>query len=53
VNENLLNTIENLRKQMILVGMSRGFTSEETINLSRKLDILINLQMKLFGNLTA
>jgi len=38
--------IEKLRKKMISVGMSNGFTSAETIQLSRKLDYLINLQMR-------
>lgn len=49
---NLLKNIETVRKQMIYVGMSSGFTSEETIKLSKKLDNLINLQMK-YRNMSA
>jgi hypothetical protein len=44
-NETLLKDIEKLRKKMIAVGLSKGFTSEETIKLSKKIDNLINLQM--------
>ncbi|MEH7177620.1 aspartyl-phosphate phosphatase Spo0E family protein [Neobacillus vireti] len=53
MKNDLVVKIENVRKQMINVGMSSGFTSEETIRLSKKLDNLINLQMKLFSNLSA
>lgn len=38
--------IESVRKKMISVGMLKGFTSDETIKLSKKLDCLINQQMK-------
>ena len=48
----LLKNIEMVRKQMINVGMSSGLTSEETIRLSKKLDNLINLQMK-YRNMSA
>ena len=48
----LLMNIEMIRKQMIYVGMSSGLTSEETIKLSKKLDNLINLQMK-YRNMSA
>ncbi|MCQ6281956.1 aspartyl-phosphate phosphatase Spo0E family protein [Bacillus sp. EB600] len=45
LDDNDLNElIEKLRKKMISVGMSKGLTSQETINLSRKLDNLLNLQ---------
>jgi hypothetical protein len=47
VNNDLFEQIEILRRKMIYVGMSKGFTSKETIILSEKLDSLINLQMRL------
>jgi hypothetical protein len=46
MNNDLRESIEQLRIKMISVGMSKGFTSEETIKLSKRLDYLINLQMK-------
>jgi 16S rRNA U1498 N3-methylase RsmE len=52
-NEALLKDIEKLRKKMIAVGSSRGFTSEETIRLSNKLDNLINLQMRILKEISA
>lgn len=45
-NEVLLKDIENLRKKMIAVGLSKGIASEEAIKLSKKLDNLINLKKK-------
>lgn len=42
----LIEHIEQLRKKMVTVGMAEGFTSDETIKLSKRLDYLINLQMK-------
>lgn len=53
VNNEILEHIENLRRKMISVGMSNGFTSEETIKLSKRLDNLINLQMTLTRKLSA
>ncbi|MCM2535291.1 aspartyl-phosphate phosphatase Spo0E family protein [Neobacillus pocheonensis] len=42
-NEDLIKKIETVRKKMISVGMSNGFTSPETIKLSQTLDNLFNL----------
>lgn len=52
-NEDLFIQIENLRLKMISVGLSKGFTSAETVRLSERLDRLINLQMGLIEELTA
>jgi hypothetical protein len=46
VVNDLFEEIENLRKKMIAVGMTNGFTSKETIKYSEKLDTLINQHMK-------
>jgi hypothetical protein len=46
VNNDLFEQIEKLRRKMISVGLASGFTSKDTIILSKKLDNLINLQMK-------
>lgn len=46
-NEDLMKKIEILRNKMILVGMSEGFTSPNTIRLSETLDKLINLKLSL------
>jgi hypothetical protein len=46
MNNDLRESIEQLRKKMISVGMSKGFTCDETIKLSKMLDHLINLQMR-------
>jgi hypothetical protein len=46
MNNDLRERIEKLRTKMISVGMSEGFTSDETVKLSKKLDHLINLQMR-------
>jgi hypothetical protein len=43
-NDELIKQIENLRGEMISVGMSKGLTSSETIKLSKKLDNLLNLK---------
>lgn len=43
VNKDLIKRIEKLRNKMISVGMTKGFTAEETINLSQELDNLLNL----------
>lgn len=37
----VLKKIEFLRKEMIHAGIHQGLTSEETLNVSRKLDIYI------------
>lgn len=39
--------IETLRREMITVGLSEGFTSSETIKISQILDRLINIQIGL------
>lgn len=44
-NVDLIIKIETLRKKMISVGLSKGFTSPETIKLSETLDKLLNIQM--------
>jgi hypothetical protein len=46
MNDNLLEHIEELREKMISVGMTHGLTSEETLKLSKKLDDLINQQIR-------
>ncbi|WP_313771776.1 aspartyl-phosphate phosphatase Spo0E family protein [Neobacillus niacini] len=50
MNIDLVDYIELVRDQMIFAGMSSGFTSEETVRLSKKLDTLLNLQMKILSN---
>jgi hypothetical protein len=52
-NEDLFVQIENLRIKMIRVGLSKGFTSVETVSLSERLDKLINLQMGLLTKISA
>jgi hypothetical protein len=52
-NEDLFIKIEHLRKTMISVGLSKGFTSVETVKLSERLDKLINLQMGLLNKISA
>ncbi|MFJ5762393.1 Spo0E family sporulation regulatory protein-aspartic acid phosphatase [Neobacillus sp. NPDC093182] len=42
IKEELIEQIESLRRTMISVGMSQGFTSTETIRLSKTLDELLN-----------
>ncbi|MCM3215056.1 aspartyl-phosphate phosphatase Spo0E family protein [Niallia taxi] len=51
MNIHLNEQIEKLRKNMISTGMMKGFTSEETILLSKRLDHLMNIQL-LFHNET-
>ncbi len=46
-NEDLFLQIENLRNKMITTGLSKGFTSVETVRLSERLDTLINEHMAL------
>jgi hypothetical protein len=41
INEDLMKKIELVRNKMISVGMSEGFTSPKTIQLSQTLDMLI------------
>lgn len=41
-NENLIDNIEKLRKEMITIGMKNGFECSQVINISQKLDLLIN-----------
>lgn len=43
MNIHLNEQIEKLRKNMISTGMMKGFTSEETILLSKRLDHLMNI----------
>ena len=52
-NEDLFVQIENLRNRMIRVGLSKGFTSVETVRLSERLDQLINIQMGLLSKISA
>ncbi|WML24736.1 aspartyl-phosphate phosphatase Spo0E family protein [Neobacillus sp. OS1-33] len=52
-NEDLFIQIENLRNKMVRAGLSKGFTSAETVTLSERLDKLINLQMGLLTNISA
>jgi hypothetical protein len=52
-NEDLFIKIEHLRKTMISVGLSKGFTSVETVRLSERLDKLINIQMGLLNKISA
>lgn len=40
-NLELLGLIENLRREMICVGLKEGLSSEKTIEISQKLDIYI------------
>jgi hypothetical protein len=46
-NTDLLKQIELVRKKMVSVGMSKGFTSADTIKLSKMLDSLLNSEMRL------
>ncbi|WP_256860537.1 aspartyl-phosphate phosphatase Spo0E family protein [Paraliobacillus ryukyuensis] len=39
---NLLSKIEILRHKMIEIALIKGFTSQESINLSKELDELLN-----------
>jgi hypothetical protein len=52
-NKDLFMQIENLRIRMITVGLSKGFTSVETVSLSQRLDKLINMQMNLLNKISA
>ena len=53
MNYHLNKQIEILRENMISTGMAQGFTSKETILLSKKLDNLMNLQMMIHKGETA
>lgn len=44
--KNLQQEIENLRKKMVETANKKGFTSSETIELSQKLDLLLNENLK-------
>ena len=52
-NDDLFVQIENLRNNMIRVGLSKGLNSVETVKLSERLDKLINLQMGQFTKISA
>lgn len=39
--ERILNRIENVRKEMINIGLNEGFRSEKTLKLSENLDDLV------------
>lgn len=41
--DNLLERIEFLRNEMTKVAFKKGFTSQESINMSQELDKLLNL----------
>jgi hypothetical protein len=48
-----IRAIEEKRKEMIAIGMRKGFADDETISLSEELDKLINLHLinhKLISN---
>jgi hypothetical protein len=45
--EHLKFEIETLRNKMISAGISEGFTASETLKLSKNLDELLNLQIKI------
>lgn len=45
----LLNRIESLRRNMIEVANEKGFSSNESIEISRKLDNLLNQYEKTKG----
>lgn len=53
MNNDFFKHIEKLRKKMISVGMTKGFTAEETINLSQELDNLLNLTRRLLRKTSA
>ncbi|AOV08415.1 aspartyl-phosphate phosphatase Spo0E family protein [Sporosarcina ureilytica] len=42
MKHNLMDEIEQLRETMIRTVKKKGFSSQETINLSRRLDVLLN-----------
>jgi hypothetical protein len=48
--EDLIIKIETLREKMVSVGLSKGFSSPETIRLSENLDKLLNIQQKISYN---
>lgn len=41
-NDALLIEIENIREMMIKVAFEEGFTSSNTIRISKRLDLLLN-----------
>lgn len=43
----LKKTIESLRKEMVLVGIQEGLSSEKTIMISQKLDFFISKHQKI------
>lgn len=47
--KDLITQIEALRAKMILVGISKGLTAPDTLELSETLDQLLNLQMEIKG----
>lgn len=49
-NEDLVEKIERVRQKMIATGMTKGFTSQETIKLSETLDELLNLSFVVLSN---
>ncbi|MBA2174366.1 aspartyl-phosphate phosphatase Spo0E family protein [Halobacillus locisalis] len=47
MSEALTSEIEHLRKRMVEVALEHGFASEESVELSQKLDTLLNqMQIK-------
>ncbi len=36
--------IEYLRRKLISIGITKGYTSEDTVKISQELDALLNLQ---------
>ncbi len=53
MNIHLNKQIEMLRENMISTGMLQGFTSKETVLLSKRLDNLMNLLMIMHKGKTA
>jgi hypothetical protein len=45
-NTKLQTIINHLRKQMILSGLSTGFTSTRTLQLSQQLDYFLNIEIR-------
>lgn len=41
-NQSLLDEINSLRREMIIIGISKGLDNKKTIELSQKLDSILN-----------
>ncbi|VEF49396.1 Spo0E like sporulation regulatory protein [Bacillus freudenreichii] len=40
--QTLLDEINSLRKEMVIYGTTKGLTNKKTIEISQKLDIILN-----------